>query len=247
MLRLAAQAQPENASAHSNLGWALLGRGLEQDAEASFQRALKLDEGMALAHAGQAEVLHARGETSAAERKYLEALDHDPQLADAYGRLVVIYRQQSRMEDAVAILERAFAQGVDADGMHYKLGQCLLGVGRVADAIEQFGAELELDPDHLQSLNNLARILATHPDPALRDGERAVELAQRAVAGRGAENPYSQGAMATALAETGRFDEALIAVEQALVLARAAQREALVGQLESERQSYQSGNPARMQ
>ena len=246
MLRRAAQAQPDDALVHSNLGWALLSHGLSQDAEASFQRALELDAGLAMAHAGQAELLRARGETSAAERKYLEALEHDPQLADAYGRLLVLYEKQSRLDDAVAILERAFAQGVEADRLHYRMSQCLLRLGRAAEAIEHLGTELQRDPDHVQSLNNLARILATHPDPALRDGERAVELARRAVAGRGAQNPYSHGALAAALAETGRFEDALIAVEQALALARAAQREALVGQLESERQSYQTGSPARM-
>ena len=246
MLQRAVRAQPEDATLHSNLGWALLTRGLANEAEGEFQRALEIDAGLAMAHAGTAEIFSSRGETAAAERGYLEALRFDPQLVNAYGRLLALYEKQNRMDDAITIFEQAFARGVEADGMHYRMSQCLLRVGREAEAIEHLDDELVRNPDHVQALNNLARILATHPDSALRDGKRAVELAQRAVTGRGEKNPYSHGALATALAETGQFDEALNVVKQALTLARAAQRDALVKQLESEQQFYQSSTPARM-
>ncbi len=53
MLRRAAEVQPDDATVHSNLGWALLSRGLSQDAEASFGRALKLDPRLALRTLGR--------------------------------------------------------------------------------------------------------------------------------------------------------------------------------------------------
>ena len=129
------------------------------------------------------------------------------------------------MDDAIATLEAAFQHGVEADGMHYKMGQCLRRVGRFQEAAVQFDAELTRNPDHVLSINDLSRILATHPNADVRDGDRAVKLARRAVAGRGAKNPYSHGALAAALAEIGRYDDALEAVEEAIKISRSKRRD----------------------
>ena len=245
LFRQAAKVSPDDADVHSNLGWALIKSGRSTDAQASLQRALEIDDKWALAHAGQAILLTSSDEV-AAEQKFRQALEYDAQLDMAYFGLVRLYEKQRRIDDAIATLAAAFQHGVEADGLHYKMGQYLRRVGRFQDAAAQFDAELERNPDHLPSLNDLSRILATHTDAAVRNGDRAVELARRAVAGPGAKNPYSHGALAAALAEVGRYEDALVAVQKALTIARSTQRESLLKQLELEHQAYQSGRPVRL-
>ena len=51
-------------------------------------------------------------------------------------------------------------------------GDLLLNIGRQAEAIENYGKALEIEPDDSGVLNNLAWLLATSPNAKLRDGER---------------------------------------------------------------------------
>jgi hypothetical protein len=54
----------------------------------------------------------------------------------------------------------------------------------------------------------LSWLLSSAPDAAARDGQRALELAQALVAETKGEQPMMLDALACALAELGRFDEA---------------------------------------
>jgi len=65
------------------------------------------------------------------------------------------------------------------------------------------------------ALNGKAWRLATAPDPAKRDGARAVDLAERALRLH-PEEPYIRGTLAAAFAAVGRFDEAVSAQRQGI-------------------------------
>ena len=67
---------------------------------------------------------------------------------------------------------------------------------------------LQINPDYVLTLNNLALLRATHPDPKFRDGGEAVILARRAV-GLTPGDPDYLGTLAAAYAEAGRFAEAV--------------------------------------
>jgi tetratricopeptide (TPR) repeat protein len=75
-------------------------------------------------------------------------------------------------------------------------------------------------PDFAAAQAELAWVLATSPDPGVRDGTTAVELAQRAVV-RDSSGRNSR-ALAAALAETGDFQRAVEVQEQALAQTRMA-------------------------
>ena len=85
--------------------------------------------------------------------------------------------------------------------------------GRARDLLEEglhYGLEL---PQAI--LATLAYLLATCPDDGIRDGARALTLAQKAAAKDGA-NPVILDALAAALAETARFPEAIEAATQSV-------------------------------
>ena len=68
-------------------------------------------------------------------------------------------------------------------------------------------------------MNNLAWLLATSPDPNIRDGQRAIELAGRAGALTNFKQTIFVGTLAAAYAEAGRFDDAMATAEKACALA----------------------------
>ena len=73
--------------------------------------------------------------------------------------------------------------------------------------------------------------------------EPAVELAEQADALTGGENPVILHTLAAALAEAGRFSEAVETAQRALRLAEAQSNSMLAGALQSEMNLYQAGSP----
>ena len=65
----------------------------------------------------------------------------------------------------------------------------------------------------------IAWIRATHADPALRDGDEAVRLAEQAVRASDGRSLSALDTLAAALAEVGRFEEAATRAREALELA----------------------------
>ena len=70
-----------------------------------------------------------------------------------------------------------------------------------------------------EQLNNLAWSLATSPDDKIRNSSQAVELAQRACEQTHFEKTIFLGTLAAALAETGKFDDAIATAQKVCDLA----------------------------
>ena len=66
-----------------------------------------------------------------------------------------------------------------------------------------------------KTLNNLAWALATHPDAKIRNGTRAVKLAEDACRQTQYQQTVMVGTLAAAYAEAGRFDDALATAQKA--------------------------------
>jgi Flp pilus assembly protein TadD len=78
---------------------------------------------------------------------------------------------------------------------------------------------LRLEPNNLLVLNQIAWVLATNPAASIRNGNEAVELAERAVKLSGAREPAVLDTLAAAYAEVRRFPEAAQTARRALALA----------------------------
>jgi tetratricopeptide (TPR) repeat protein len=115
--------------------------------------------------------------------------------------------------------------------------------GNAAEAIAQFREALQIEPAAPGTQNNLAWLLATCPEPSLRNGHKAVELARQANGLTGGENPIILNTLAAAFAEAGQFLEAVETAQHALRLAEAQSNTSLTGQLQSEMKLYQAGRP----
>jgi len=114
--------------------------------------------------------------------------------------------------------------------------------------IRLYRASLEQDADRIDVLNNLAWLLATHPNPRLRNGREAVKLAARAYSlleGQGKHSSSVLDTLAAAYAENGRFDKALQTAGRSLEIARAEGAPELVTQIQEQIKAYENGEPCR--
>ena len=121
----------------------------------------------------------------------------------------------------------------------------LLKRGDHAEAAGLFQEVIQLAPDDLMSLNNLAWILATSSDPAARNGASAVLHAERAATLTNFKSPHVLETLAAAYAEAGQFAEARATARRGLALAQAAKIAELVASLNRASSSYKANRPLR--
>jgi hypothetical protein len=115
--------------------------------------------------------------------------------------------------------------------------------GNLAAEITRFRGELGRNPDSPAAMNNLACLLATAPDAALRNGLEAVQLAEKASALANHRNPIFLSTLAAAYAESGRFDEAVSTAEKACALAAEQGERRLLERNRQLLEYYRRGQP----
>jgi hypothetical protein len=89
--------------------------------------------------------------------------------------------------------------------------------------------------------NNLAWSLAVSPDATLRNGAKAVALAQQANQLSGGSNPDILRTLAAATAENGNYALAASTARRALELAIEQKNDALAATLQKEINRYEAG------
>jgi len=147
------------------------------------------------------------------------------------------------VDEAIAHFQKALQVKPDNAEAHINLGNALYQNGRREEAIVHFQKALEITPGYAEAMNNLAWVLATCPQASLRNGSRAVELAQRANQLAGGGNPVFLGTLAAAYAEAGRFSEAVGTAQRALRLAQAQSNTMLADAVQLQMKLYQAGVP----
>jgi tetratricopeptide (TPR) repeat protein len=161
------------------------------------------------------------------------------------GAVVVALAAGARSElrhwrDSEALMRRALAVTSGNFVAHAHLGSALLERGQVAEAVAHWRESVRLRPDHLTAVNNLAWLLATHPDPRQRHPEEALALAQRA-ARLAPADPAVLDTLGAALATAGHFAEAARAAQRAAELARETGRPQLAADAERRAALYRGG------
>lgn len=123
--------------------------------------------------------------------------------------------RQERIEEALDAWRRTIQLDPTYVEARLRSSTLLVRTERAAEAAALLENGLHIHPQDVRLLARLSWILATSRHEALRDGARARELAQRAISGDPGY-PAAREALAAALAETGDFDAAIAALEQAL-------------------------------
>ena len=143
-----------------------------------------------------------------------KAVELDPDFAEAHALLGRFLAQQERYPEAASHFTRALARDPANAAWHSARAMALILGKRYASArgaLSSGRQALLSGPDHdagaLDHLDTLlARLLAASPDPSVRDGQRALGIAQRLMS----ERPTLEHGetLAMAMAEIGDFERA---------------------------------------
>lgn len=111
-------------------------------------------------------------------------------------------------DEAVVAFRQATRFDRDLPVPHFALGCIRYRSGDPAGAVRALAEAVRLAPDMAVAANELAWVMATHPDEKWRNGRRAVELAQRACYRTMWKVAEYVETLAAAHAEAGDFDKA---------------------------------------
>lgn len=125
---------------------------------------------------------------------------------------------EERIERATRIFEEAVNRWPDQWDARFGLATAYIKAHRYAEAVDLFERLLAEEPDDFTVLNNVAWLHATANDPAYRNGDRAVDFAQRALMVE-PNNYHIWSTLSEAHFVKGNFDRSARAAQQALLLA----------------------------
>ena len=241
--RQSLQIKPDSAEVHYNLGLAFKSQGELDDAIKHLRQALQLNPDLAEAHNNLALVLTMTGQLDKALEHFRQALQIKPDFAEAHYNLGLVLKSQGELDDAIKHFRQALQVKRDLAEAHNNLGLALTMTGKLDEALEHFREAVRLKPDYLEPLNRMARILAMHPEPKLRDPNQAIELAKRAAELTGHKDATILETLAAAYAAAGQFDQAVKTAEAALSLATAAQADELANHIRKKIELYRQAKP----
>jgi tetratricopeptide (TPR) repeat protein len=236
------------AEAYNGLGNALLQKGQVDEAIIQFQKTLAIQPDHVEAHYNLGKALLQKGRTDEAITHFQTAIRIKPDYAEAQNNLGIALAQNGRAEEAILHFQRALVIQPDNAEAHNNLGIVFFQKGQLDEAIIQFQRTLSIRPDFMEAQGGLAHIawiLATSPDPSVRNGAKAVELAQQTDRLSNGRNLVTAATLAAAYAETGRFPEAITNVQRALQLAGNQNNAAMIAKLQAQLKLYQAGSPLR--
>ena len=183
------------------------------------------------------------GQLDEAVGQYRKAIKIKPDYANAHGNLANVLAAQGKLDEAITEYQQTLALAPQSAQAHFRFGQALQTQHKFGAAGMEYQKALGLEPGHLPAHLSLAWLLATCPDSSLRNGQKAVELAEQAGLLSGTESPQQLDTLAAAYAEAGRYPEAVKTVTRALNLATINNDQTLVDVLKTRRKLYEANSP----
>lgn len=214
-----------------------------------FGHALSCTRGNYVAHTLLGNALGAEGRLDEALAQYSEAVNIKPDYDLAQYSIGMVLLKKDRGEESIPHFVQALRLNPGNAEAHASLGFALYEKGRVDEAIDHYRQALTMKPDDTFALQNLAWIRATSADARYRDASEAVRLAERACTLTRNSVPRALSTLAAALAESGRFREAVATIQRTIDLARSpdqAQQAQALGFYEDQLRLHTAGRPLRI-
>lgn len=200
-----------------NLANTLAASGKTGQAINHYLRAIQLNPVYAQAHYNLANLLAAQGDYQEAFSHYQRATEIDDNYLDAWLNWAIWEFRAGRSQEAAAKLAKVLERDPNRSEASLTLALIHLRNRQYRDARRVLEEGLRRSPNHWNLADSLAWTLATAPEADLRDGPRAVQIAESVQAAAPA-NPQYLDTLAAAYAESGRFSDAVRTIDAALQL-----------------------------
>jgi tetratricopeptide (TPR) repeat protein len=214
----AVAAAPTSARSRVNLGSALAAADKIDEAVAQYRIVLELEPDNATAHYNLGHLL-AKGDQPEDALPHLRfAVEADPKDTEAQMLMATVLRRVGQPDEALEIYRGLAELDPTSEVVRLRQAAALVDLRRYAEARTSLEEALAVMPQEGRLLVALARLLAASPDPQVRDGERALELA-RSIWQAASSAPHAE-LMASSYGELERCEEAAawqqVAVDMAL-------------------------------
>ena len=216
-----------------------------RDSEALFTHALAVTRNNDVAENNLGIVFYGRGKLDEAIVLLQSATERRPDNSPAHENLAKALLQKGRIEEALVHYRKLADLQPDNIEVHNIVGTVFVQQGHVKEGAEEWQKVLSVDADNGNAMSNLAWVLATSPDDAIRNGAKAVQLAQRAMDISAGKIGILFRTLAAAYAENGQFSDAIQTARRGIELANSQGDTGLANELQSHIDLYQSQQPLR--
>ena len=189
-------------------------------------------------------IIHAKmGDYALSMADFDEAIKIKHDYVDAFNNRGALHQRFGKLESALADFDKAIQLRPKHAESYSSRGMAYAQMGNYELALTDFVRAKEKKPHDARLYSTLAWLLATCNDSAIRDGRRAVSIAQRACELSGWSNFSTLGILAAAHAEAGEFAEAARWQVRAVELAPPGAKKELQRRLKL----YRAGTPCRFE
>ncbi|MCP4594570.1 MAG: tetratricopeptide repeat protein [bacterium] len=168
------------------------------------------------------------------------ALASSPDDSRLYANFGGVLIQQGRIAEGLEMLRKGVRLDPGVARKFESLARTLIQARRFADALRVLEAGVAGSAKDASQLTLLARLLATCPDPDLRNGPRSLRYAQRACELTGRADPTALDAVAVAHFAVGQLDKAIETGQRAVELATQQGDLQLADRMRKRLQHYES-------
>jgi len=232
---------PADAVAHTDYGSTLMHLGDAAGALEQNREALRLAPGSTRVRYNLATALAHTGSEAEAVEHYRAAVKLDPGSKDAQFHLANLLMRLGRDDEALA----HYAAAIELDPANwfaaFMQAMARVRLGRYAEARENLERGMSVFPERLEIKHALARLMATAPEPSLRDGARAIKLMQQIFAAQSDPDLEHVETLAMSLAEIGQHRRAAELERQIMARVEALGRRDVLPMLGGKLAAYESG------
>lgn len=216
-----------------------------RDSETLFRHALAVTTNNDVAENNLGIVFLGQGKLDEAISLLQSAVDLRPDNSPAHENLAKALLQKGQVAEALVHYRKLLDLQPENMEIHNIVGTVLVQQGRVQEGAEEWQKVLLVEPDNGNAMSNLAWVFATSPDQSIRNGARAVQLAEQAVRLSGGRIAILFRTLAAAYAENGQFSDAIQTAERGIQLANSQGNAGLANELQAHIALYQQQQPLR--
>ena len=216
LFQRAIRTAPQNADAHFNLGNLFLTQQKLEEARHELEKTIRIDPQHGYAYSSLGSLFVSQGETQEALQAYQNAIENNPENAIAHNNLARVLVANQQLEKAVQHYQFAIQHQPDLIDAHQNLALLLVAMKQYEPAVKHLNLVVKARPDAPGPSTRLGWILATHPNPQLRNPAVAVKLVEHAAELTKRQDPGILDVLAATYASNGQFKAAQQTAKEAI-------------------------------